>query len=102
MARRLAREADPGGSAAEIEAAAKAGWEKDSVNFLVQTLEAGKALRPNALWGYWDFVPGGHISVPAASDAAGTAALAPLWEAMDALYPSIYIPGVATGKDDAT
>ena len=47
MARRLAREADPGGSAAEIEAAAKAGWEKDSVNFLVQTLEAGKALRPN-------------------------------------------------------
>ena len=99
VARRLAKEANPSGTPEEIEMAAKAGWERDSVNFLVQTLKVGQALRPNARWGFWDFVPGGHVSVTA--DAGTTAALRPLWEAMDALYPSVYIPGVATGKVDA-
>jgi hypothetical protein len=99
VARRVARQAHPTATPEQIEAYAKEGWEKSAVNFLVQTLKVGKALRPKAMWGFWDLVPGGHVSM---SDDPGTKKnLEPLWEAMDALYPSIYITSVTSGAVDA-
>ena len=102
VARRVARQDHPDATPEQIEGYAKDGWEKASVNFLVQTLKAGKALRPNAHWGFWDLVPGGHVDWSIGADAGTKKNLQPLWDAMDALYPSIYIPSVTSGAADAT
>ena len=48
MARGLARKANPGATAAQIEAAAKKGWESTTLQWLLQTIALAKRLRPKA------------------------------------------------------
>ena len=89
MARRVARQEHPTATPERIESIAKDGWEKSAVNFLVQTLKVGKTLRPNARWGFWDLVPGGHVDWSiTVSDPDTKKNLEPLWEAVDALCKS--------------
>ena len=76
-------------------AAAVAAWNASSLEFMAETLKAAKALRPHAAWGYygmigcfarWDVAEG----VCDAEIRARNDALAPLWSAGTALFPSIY------------
>ena len=48
VARDLARKANPGATAAQIEAAAKKGWESTTLQWLLQTIALAKRLRPKA------------------------------------------------------
>ena len=89
VARRLAREAHPNAGADQIEAAAKALYEQKATHFLVRTIEVAKQLRPHVSFGYWDMSPG-RVEM---GDSETQAALKPLWVAVDALFPSIYLPG---------
>ena len=76
-------------------AAAVAAWNASSLEFMAETLKAAKALRPHAAWGYygmigcfarWDVAEGTcDAEIRARNDA-----LAPLWSAGTALFPSIY------------
>ena len=76
-------------------AAAVAAWNASSLEFMAETLKTAKALRPHAAWGYygmigcfarWDVAEG----VCDAEIRARNDALAPLWSAGTALFPSIY------------
>ena len=76
-------------------AAAVAAWNASSLEFMARTLETAVALRPRAAWGFyglvgcygqWDVAAGGC----AAASRARNDALAPLWRAGSALFPSIY------------
>ena len=51
--RALVRQANPSWSPAQIEAAAKKQFNTAATDWFVQTLEACKALRPYAKWGYY-------------------------------------------------
>eukprot|EP01050_Picozoa_sp_SAG11_P026161 SAG11_NODE_6163_length_1373_cov_2.829670_2_plen_243_part_00 len=88
VARRLAREVHPNAGTDQIEAAAKALYEEKTTHFLVRTIEVAKQLRPYVTLGYWDMSPG-RVEM---GDSATRAALKPLWAAVDALFPSIYLP----------
>jgi hyaluronoglucosaminidase len=75
--------------------AAIAAWNSSSLEYMVRTLETCKALRPHAKWGYYGVIGcGGGYDTPQMSCTdkirARNDALAPLWAAGSALYPSIY------------
>ena len=70
-------------------------WNASSLEIMVRTLEVAKRLRPRAKWGYYGVIGCvGKFNVTAhACDAAMRSrmdALAPLWMASSALFPSIY------------
>ena len=89
VALRLARKAlGPGHTPAELDAAAKCDWELASTGFLVATIRTAQELRPRATWGFWDLAPGRLAGL---NDPDTLGSLAPLFDAVDAWFPSIYI-----------
>tara|TARA_B110000208_G_scaffold148731_1_gene179484 strand:- start:50 stop:1228 length:1179 start_codon:yes stop_codon:yes gene_type:complete len=76
-------------------AAAVAAWNASSLEFMAQTLLTARSLRPNAKWGYYGIV-GCYGQWDIAREQCGAVerarndALAPLWAASSALFPSIY------------
>jgi hyaluronoglucosaminidase len=76
-------------------AAAVAAWNASSLEFMAQTLLTARILRPNAKWGYYGIVGCyGQWDIRGercgAAERARNDALAPLWAASSALFPSIY------------
>jgi hypothetical protein len=85
VARRLAREQNPGLSKAAIEAKAKLAWEATSPTgkqWLLATIQLARTARPNATWGYYN--------MPGETGEGSTDRLDYLWDAVGALFPSIY------------
>ena len=84
VARRLVREAEPTLPPAQVEARAKQAWEASCAQWLTETMRVAKELRPHAAWGYYN-MPGetGEAGAPPGS-------LDYLWDAVTALFPSIY------------
>ena len=82
VARRLVRERSPGLGKAAVEAQAKLDWEAACKKWLVATIQLAQKLRPRTTWGYYD--------MPGETGEDGTDRLDYLWNAVDALFPSIY------------
>jgi hyaluronoglucosaminidase len=86
VARNLARSAHPSFAPVQIEAVAKAQWEATTLEWLVQTIQLAKSLRPRAVWGFYN-MPG---------ESGNATDLSKLWAAVDALFPSIYLSAPST------
>jgi hyaluronoglucosaminidase len=76
-------------------AVAIAEWNATSLEFMARTLEVAKAARPAAKWGYYGMVGCDGQWDKAAGQCSDAIrqrndALAPLWKAGNALFPSIY------------
>lgn len=82
MSRRLARERHPDRSPADIERLARALFQSGARAFLERTINLCKQLRPRAKWGYYG-MPWSHQGPEAKLDW--------LWNASDALYPTVYV-----------
>ena len=111
----LVAAAHPDWNATAVEAEAKRAFEGAATRWFVSTLQACRALRPRARWGFYGLPQaafGGCVGSGAAMrcgfDGPDGAALRqqaevrqlPIWRASDALFPSIYIPHSMAGKPD--
>ncbi|XP_038668303.1 hyaluronidase-1-like isoform X2 [Scyliorhinus canicula] len=86
----------------EILRIAKKEYETAAQNFMRQTLELGRALRPKGYWGFYKFpdcynyfkedAPNNYTGHCNEEDIPRNDQLAWLWKASRCLYPSIYIP----------
>jgi len=122
LSRAIVRSAHPTWDQAQVEARAKADFEAAALQALVATVRRASELRGAARWGFYAFPqnyfvcsPTGTLNPPAdapdapasyqcgyenplvgASLRAHSDALAPLWEASTALFPSVYLPSADT------
>ena len=70
-------------------------WNASALHFMVATLEAARSVRPRGKWGYYGIIGcNGAYDLPAqtcrASERERMDALAPLWRASSALFPTVY------------
>ena len=84
ISREHVRRNHPGYTRQEVEARAKAEFEAGAREFLLATIQRCRELRPNAKWGY--FIWQRYF----ADYAPPLSSLMWLWDASDALYPSVY------------
>lgn len=82
----------PGIGEEELERRARASFESAARTFLLKTLEACRAARPRAKWGFYCYPQPYHKSIEKQ--------LAWLWDAVDVLYPGFYFSnyGVIDGQ----
>ena len=111
----LVSQAHPTWSAGAVEAAAKEAFQRAATQWFVETLNTCRALRPQARWGFYG-LPQAATGDCVGSGAAmrcgfdgphaallrlqAEAAQLPIWQASDAIYPSIYIPHSMKGRHD--
>lgn len=113
--RYLVAKAHPRWNATAVEAEAKRAFEGAATSWFVKTLQTCRALRPRARWGFYGLpqaafgdCAGSGASMRCGFDGPNGAALRqraevaqlPIWQASDAIFPSIYIPHSMAGKPD--
>jgi hypothetical protein len=91
----LARSEHPTASEAQLEAIAREAYTTAGIALLVKTVETSRRLRPNAagvgFYGlpYHQYWPTPQLN---ATQQGWNTALLPLWKAVTAIFPSIYLP----------
>ncbi|NXE78637.1 HYAL1 protein, partial [Cochlearius cochlearius] len=88
---------------------AKQDFEQSARNFMEQTLQLGKTLRPNSYWGFYgfpncynnDFNSLSYTGMCPVVERQRNKELWWLWESSRALYPSIYLPPCLNGTNKA-
>jgi hypothetical protein len=114
---KLAATTDPSLKGAALVAAAKASWLKGALELMVASITHAKKMRPHGLWGYYsrilppdDCITRNNVGSPPLRSAenpcsAANDELSRLWEAVDAIMPSIYLAhndtAVSTGGVDS-
>ena len=96
--RALVAAAHPGWTAAQVEAQAKSDFERAALQLFVLTLRITSSMRPHATAGFYG-MPGGSYTLTPANHQRALAdarALAPVFEAAGALFPSLYFASAAT------
>jgi hyaluronoglucosaminidase len=100
---KLAAATQPSLKGAALVAAAKAAWLKGAQDVMIASIAHAKQMRPHGLWGYYSRIlpPDDCVSATGVDAADSTAArnscmaandeLSRLWEAVDAIMPSIYL-----------
>jgi hyaluronoglucosaminidase len=101
---KLAAATNPSLKGAALLAAAKAAWLEGAQDVMVATIDHAKKMRPNGVWGYYDaMLPpddcvttvsgGGAVRAQGMENpcSVGNDDLPRLWEAVDAIMPSIYL-----------
>ncbi|XP_040102990.1 hyaluronidase-1 [Oryx dammah] len=107
--RALVQKQHPDWSAPQVEAAAQEQFEGAAEEWMAGTLKLGRALQPQALWGFYNFPECYNydfkspnytgqcpLNVRAQNDQLGW-----LWAQSCALYPSIYLPAALEGTKKA-
>uniref|UniRef100_A0A1B6CQB0 Hyaluronidase n=2 Tax=Clastoptera arizonana TaxID=38151 RepID=A0A1B6CQB0_9HEMI len=104
MSRKKVQDKNPTWTTAEVEKQAKLDYERAATNFIVKTLAYGKALRPFAKWGYYQYPQcfnqcnQGSCS---ASNEADNDQMILLWKRSDVLFPSAYLANECTPEGRA-
>ena len=110
----LVKAANPTWPAAKVAAAAKEAFEAAATQWFVASLEAGRALRPKAKWGFYGLpenfltpcsgagadIKCSYDGPSAATYRAQSARQAKVWAASTALFPSVYLSQDLEGKPD--
>ncbi|KAM9277212.1 hyaluronidase-1 [Morus bassanus] len=103
----LVRQQHPQWPPALVKKTAKQQFERSARNFMLQTLQLGKTLRPDSYWGFYgfpscynnDFDSLPYTGMCPAVEQQRNKELHWLWESSRALYPSIYVPPCLNGTN---